>query len=211
MDQSFKITGGARIGWLNATWPLAQLSITRDRLTIKVGLLGTYSFSSAQVISVERYVRIPVLGWGIQIRHAVAEYPERVIFWCLGNPDTILSKISATGFVPTASISSVRPRGAMPVRWSAVIATVAIWNILFWLDSLRSRGNPQVGIFTCVGLLLVFCLSVGTLKSPKIQNLILKNGRSVIEIKPILRLLAFISGVMLISCSMIYAFGGFNY
>src|SRR5687767_2880235 len=110
MLQPFTTTGGARVGWANATWPLARLWVTPDSLTISVRLLGTYSFTPEQVSAVERYTLIPVLGWGIQIRHCKADYPQQVIFWCLGTPEILLRGIRDAGFSPVASSSPVPQR-----------------------------------------------------------------------------------------------------
>jgi hypothetical protein len=97
-------TGGASIGWMRrATWPFAELSATADKLTVEVSILGTYTFTSDQVLSVERYVIVPVLAWGVRIRHNLAEYPEKIIFWCLNNPDDVLNGIRNAGFISTNS------------------------------------------------------------------------------------------------------------
>jgi hypothetical protein len=211
MPPSFTTTGGARIGWTNATWPLAQLSATPDALTISVRLLGTYSFGPDQVAAVERYTLIPVLGWGIQIRHCRVDYPQCFIFWSLGSPDTVLRGIHAAGFVPTAPSSAViQPRG-FALRWSAIIIAVAVWNALFLLDFSRGSGTPpQLGLSALVALAFAFAFSIGTLRSPRLQHLVLKPGRSVNEIRPLLRLLAFVSGIVLVIFSIIFACGGFN-
>jgi hypothetical protein len=211
MSQPFTTTGGARVGWTNATWPFAQLSATADRLTISIRLLGTYSFTPDQVSAVERYTMIPVLGWGIQIRHCRVDYPQRVIFWCLGSPDTLVRGISNAGFLPAASSSAVTQGRGIAMRWPAILVAVAVWNALFLLDFTRSSGvPPQPGPFALVALLFAFVLSVGILKSSRLQQLVLKPGRSVGEIRPFLRLLAFVSGIMLIIFSIILASGGFN-
>jgi hypothetical protein len=211
MPNPFTTTGGARIGWTNATWPLAQLSATADKLTISVRLLGTYSFTPAQVSAVERYVIIPVIGWGIRIRHCSADCPQRVIFWCLGSPDTILRGIQDSGFLPIASRSTSLQRSGMAMRWSAVIIAVAVWNALFFLGIGRSGGvPPQPGPLILAPLVFAFALSVGTLTSPKIQRIILKPDRNVGEIRPFLRLLAFISGILMVIFSILLACGAFN-
>jgi hypothetical protein len=161
----FDITGGARVGWMNASWPLAQLSATSDNLTISVFLLGTYRFTPNQVFSIERYVIIPVLGWGIQIRHGVSEYPRRIIFFSLGNPDRLLSGISGSGFQPAATPSTTDDRVGIPMRWSATIVAVAVWNGLFLLDLTRSdHPNSSPGLYSCVALLLTCGFALGTLK-----------------------------------------------
>jgi len=211
MSQPFTITGGARVGWTNATWPLAQLSATPDRLTLSIRLLGTYSFAPDQVSAVERYVMIPVLGWGIRIHHCNADCPKRVIFWCLGSPDTVLRGIRDSGFLPVASSSATPQHRGIAMRWSAIIIAVAVWNALFFLDSgLTSGVPPHPGPLILAPLFFAFALSVGTLKSPKLQRIILKPGRNVGEIRPFLRLLVFISGFLLVIFSILLSCGAFT-
>jgi len=204
MSHLFTITGGARVGWTNATWPLAQLSATPDRLTIAIRLLGTYSFAPDQVSAVEKYVMIPVLGWGIRVHHCNPDCPQRIIFWCLGNPDTVLHGIRDSGFTPAASSFTLPQRRGLALRWSAIIIVVAIWNAFFFLDAGHSGRVPShPGPLVLAPLLFIFALSVGTLISPKLQRLILKPDRNVGEIRPILGLLAFISGLMLVVFSIL--------
>jgi hypothetical protein len=211
MSQSFTTTGGARVGWTNATWPFARLSATNDRLTISVGLLGTYSFAPEQVSAVERYISIPVLGWGIQIRHCRADYPQRVIFWCLGSPDTLLRRIRDAGFLPAGSSSAIPHGRGIAMRWSAILLAIAVWNALLLLDFTRSSSRPsQPGPFALVALLFAFVLSFGTLISPRLQQLVLKPGRSVGEIRPFLRLLALISGLMVIVFAVVVVYAAFT-
>lgn len=199
MSQAFTITGGARIGWINATWPLARLSATRDTLTVSASLLGSYSFAPDQVSAVERYGVIPVLGCGVRIHHCRTDYPQRIVFWCLGNPERVLHRIREAGFLPTAPSYAIPQRRGIPLRWSAILFAVAVWNALLWIESTRSAGPPsQPGPLAVGALLFAFTLSVGTLTSTNVQRLILKPGRSVGEVRPFLRLLAFISGTMLI-------------
>ncbi len=211
MPQTFITTGGARVGWTNATWPLAQLLATPDKLTLSIRLLGTYSFTPDQVLSVERYVLIPVLGWGIQIHHNNADCPQHVIFWCLGSPDKVLQGISNSNFLPIASGSTLPRRNGIAIRWSAIVIAVALWNALFFLNSIHaSRVPPHPGPFVLAPLLFAFALFVGTLTSPRLQGIILKPGRSIGEIRPFLRLLAFISGLLLVIFSILLVSGAFN-
>lgn len=211
MAQSFDITGGARIGWMNATWPLAQLSSTADRLTVAVLFLGTYSFVPDQVSSIERYVMIPILGWGIRVRHCVPEYPRKIIFWYLGNPERLLHGISESGFHPTATPSQIPGRAGIPVRWSVIIAAFAAWNGLILMDWTRSAHSfPSPGPYSCIALLLLFCFSIGTLRLPVVQRFVLKPGRGVGEIGAALRLLVFISGFMLLLFTILLLTGAFD-
>jgi hypothetical protein len=206
MPQSFTITGGARVGWTNASWPLAKLSASPDKLTISIALLGTYSFAPDEVSAVERYVMIPVLGWGVRICHCKVDCPQRVIFWCLGSPNTVLQGIRSAGFLPTATAPLSPQHRGIAMRWSAIIAAVIVWNALFFFNHIRSGQNPsQPGPIILAPLVFAFALSVGTLKLPQLQRIILKPGRSVGEIEPFLRLLAFVSGLLLIIFSILIA------
>jgi hypothetical protein len=208
MPQQFTITGGARIGWTNATWPLAKLSVGPDKLTISIAILGIYSFAPHEVLAVEKYVRIPLLSWGVRIHHCKADYPQRVIFWCLGNPNVVLQGIRDSGFLPTAPSSPPPQRRGIAMRWSAVILAIIAWNSLFLFDGNRPGQFPShPGPFILAPLIFSFLLSIGTLKSPRLQRIILKPGRSIGEIRPFFRLLAFISGLLLVILSILIATG----
>jgi hypothetical protein len=204
MKQLFAVTGGAQIGWVNASWPLARLSATSDRLAITVRILGSYSFTPEQVSAVERYALMPFLAWGVRIRHQVPDYPRRIIFWCFNDPTTVLQGIRDAGFDPKG-IEQANVRGAgIPVRWSAIIGAIAVWNLLFILPFVgQARGRSPAGWRVLFPLYAVLVLFFATLKFGTIQDLLLKPGRSVGEIKPFLRLLAFICGVLAIIFSAI--------
>jgi hypothetical protein len=91
--------GGARIGFWNATWPFAQLSVTKEQLLLKVGILGTYTFKPDDVTSVEPYGWLPFLGKGVRINHRLSQYPEKIVFWYLcANPKPIAETIHQMGF-----------------------------------------------------------------------------------------------------------------
>ena len=190
--------GGARIGWVNATWPFARLRAQRGRLVLNATLIGKYSFAPDQVVSIEKYTVIPFLGWGIRIHHNISTYPKKIVFWCFGSPESLISRIEETGFVPKADPDSVpAPRG-MPVRWQALAALIVLWNGLGLLDHYVVGGFPgEPGVLVLAALLLLFVGSVAMWRSRLLQRLILKPGRSCEEIKAWLYLLALVSGVLL--------------
>ena len=70
-------TGGARVGWINATWPFAKLTVHKDKMDLDSTFIGKYSFTLEQVILLKKHTTIPVVGWGIQIIHNISEYPNR--------------------------------------------------------------------------------------------------------------------------------------
>ncbi len=200
------ITGGARVGWINATWPLAKLIIQNNRIDLKAAFVGKYSFAKEQVISINKYTTIPIWGWGIQIVHNVSEYPKKIIFWSFSSPTSLIKKIEAAGFLPSADLSSIPPNIGVPVKWQAIVLIIALWNILIFTDM---GGIPQPGfkpgLFTFLALFLLFVGTISIRKSAWVQNFILKPGRSPNEIKAWLNLLSFISGFMLIIMS-VFAF-----
>ena len=195
--------GGARIGGVNATWPFATLTATRDSLNLNATLIGSYSFTPDQVISIEKYTMIPVLGWGIQIRHNVATQPRKIIFWWFFTPNTLVNRIAETGFTPHASQDSMPIHQGVPVRWQAVATIIVLWNVLFLLDiGFSPHLHAELGPFS---FLAVFCLFLGSIaiwKAQWLQRCILKPGRSPSEIRAWLYLVAFVSGLISVGAAL---------
>lgn len=189
----FSIRGGARIGWVNASWPFATLTLSRGRLTLSS--LGRYEFEPAQVVSIERYGSIPFLASGLRINHNRADYPEKVIFWCMGSRDRILEQITRSGFSPKGH-ENVKPRG-FPIRWSVILAFLLIWNALFLLDGSFSFSEPkEPGPFVLIALILVFAFSTAVKRSATLQQILLRKDHHVGEIKAFLVLLQLVSGLL---------------
>jgi len=61
------------------------------------------------------------------------------------------------------------------------------------------EGTKGPGFYTLLALLMLFLTSLVAARSEAFQALILKPGRSVSEIRPVLNLVQLISGVMLIA------------
>ena len=199
LEQPYVKTGGALIGWMNVNWPFAELWTAPERLTITAQFMGTYTFTPEQIREIEPYIMLPIFGWGVRIRHCVPEYPERVIFWSLANPYRVLRGIQASGFIPAAAGPAAgSPRCGFPMRWSVIAGVLVLWNALLLADWGHLSASPaHPGWLTFVALLVMFVLSFGTLTSGSIQKLVLKPSRTVGEVRPLLRLLAFISGLLL--------------
>jgi hypothetical protein len=124
----------------------------------------------------------------------------------------VLSGIQGAGFIPVASSSALPVRRGIPVRWSAIIVTIILWNALFMLPFAgRSRAASVPNWLVLAPLVAVFGLSIGILVSQKLQHLILKPGRSVGEIRPFLLLLACIAGMLIIVFTFLLAIGAFNH
>lgn len=98
MNPEKVLTGGARIGWFNATWPFAKLRADSDAVTLKVAFSGTYIFPASAVVAIRKFVHIPFVGWGVRIEHTVSGYPSHIVFWFLGYPATVLDFLRRQGF-----------------------------------------------------------------------------------------------------------------
>jgi hypothetical protein len=197
MNGTFETTGGVTVGWVNASWPFAKLTATQNSLRIVVRLLGNYSFTPETVVAITRYSVVPILGWGIQIQHCVPEYPERFTFWCIGNPDALLTGIRESGFHPQAPVSSMPPRNGFALRWQAIAVALVAWNGLFILDMvLRKPTPPLPGPLSLLALGLTLAAGIAAIRVPAFQRLILKPGRSIGEVRPVLNFFLFITGIM---------------
>ena len=192
------VIGGARIGIVNATWPLARLAATATELKV-TSVFDTYDFRPSDVVSLERYGSIPFLGNGIRIAYARPDYPAKVVFWCLGNPDKLLARILETGFSPIAPDNSQIQSRGLAFRWSAALLFILFWNGLFFLNNPNPYlpGNKP-GILTLVPLAFAFLTGWGIKRSPELQKMVLKEGRSVNEVRSFLSLLQIVSGLLLI-------------
>ncbi len=128
---------------------------------------------------------------------------QKIIFWCFGSPQKLITRIEKTGFQPIASLSDIPVRNGIAARWSSIIAAVIIWNALFYLDIYSNQNEfGELGVFSFIAIVLLF-VSVSWLKrSDSLQKLVLKPGRSVNEIRPILHLLQFISGAGAVALSI---------
>jgi hypothetical protein len=159
-------------------------------------MMGTYDFKPYQMVSLERYGSIPVLASGIRLNYNRLDYPSRIVFWTLGSPTKLLARIAETGFLPSAPPGSAPQRSGIAVRWSAIAIALILWNGLFLLDdsgSDYSRRHLGLGGFTAI--LLTFVLAWALRISERLQGFVLKEGRSVGEIKSFLLFLQLLSGI----------------
>ena len=83
---------------MNATWPFAKLRASKEGVVLKVTFFGEYDFHTSQIIAVKKYTMIPFIGWGIRIHHTVGKFPQKMIFWYLGFPSTVMDFLRDEGF-----------------------------------------------------------------------------------------------------------------
>ena len=207
------LTGGARIGMANATWPFASLKVNKDRLDLNATIVGNLIFRPDDIISIEPYYMIPIIGQGIKINHRIPKYKDKVIFWTFKNPNEVINQIRQTGFLDNTSnsdnvtdneiIKERQKQGGFPIKIPFAIAVVVIWNILFLLDFLdffneNKEGIPLGnGVKMALGFVLI--TSILTLISSGFRKLVLKEGRELKDISKFLYFIIFICGFMLIN------------
>ena len=199
-----RIRGGARIGWVNASWPLARLSASAAELSVSGLLIGSYAFAPGDVARLEPYGSIPLFARGVRIVHRRTDYPATVVFWSFRNAERIVEDIRLAGFVPANSSATVAERRGMPFRWIPVIMFVVVWNVLFLLDGYMPWNEPKLpGLFVQLALALVFAFTVALQRSTAVQAWVLQPDRSVGEVRPFLILLQLVSGIMLVGFTLL--------
>ena len=116
-----------------------------------------------------------------------------------------MTAIEQSGFRPTGQ-PVVRP-GGFPVRWSAVIVILLVWNaLMLWnFPSMRAASSPLVaGLAQFAALLLLFAFASLLPRSARLQHLVLAPGHQIGEIKGLLSFLRLLSGLMLLVFGAIY-------
>jgi len=208
VNENLTVTGGVRVGWANASWPLAKLSVSSTNLSIAAMMLGTYNFTPDEVVALEPYQSIPIIGRGIRILHSRSDYPEEIIFWCFRDPEILANDIRRVGFQPRVIRRIPREPRGIPVRWTTIVAVIVIWNVLFVLDGFVPWASPKPpGPFVFLAIALMLAASLAMQRSPIVQAWVLKPGRSPTEIKPALRVVAVVSGLMLLGLALFSLFG----
>ena len=205
-----KETGGARIGMANATWPFATLTVSKDKLELNAPIVGNLIFKPADIISISPYSGF--MSSGLKINHKVPKYKDHVVFWTFSNTNNLIKRIEQTGFLTNTEpisdelenrITSAQSRGGFPIKTSAAIAIVVIWNILFLIDyreffGYEIEGSPLgIGAHLALGFILLTCVLLLTFEP--VRQIVLKEGRTVDDIKKFIYFIMLICGFMLLS------------
>lgn len=191
--------GGGSAGWVNASWPFARLHATADRLSLEIATIGTYVFSTGQVTALEPYGWIPILYRGLRIVHTRDDYPRKLVFWCFGPPSRLIESIRGVGFREAGDPSAVPRSSGIPWRWSAIATVLVVWNGLFLLDGPPFQRGPHIiGPFSLLALALLFAVSLAASRSIPLQRFLLRPGHHFGEIAPVLALLRFVTGFLLV-------------
>jgi len=182
-----KVPGGVLMGFVRA--PFARLTASAEELCVR-SMVGTYRFSPDEVVALE------VDGWsGIRIVHTNPEYPRKMIFSTWDSSQNLIGRIRDAGFLPSGTPASIPPREGIPVRWSFIIVATIVLHVLPRANYARG-ARPGLREFLDLGL--VFAGAMGLPWSSWLQYLVLKPGRLVGEIRPMLILMRAISGLLLV-------------
>ncbi|MTH14659.1 hypothetical protein [Flavobacterium sp. LC2016-01] len=213
MTEKFTLTGGARIGMANASYPFADLYVDKDVLKINASIVGNLVFQAKDIIELKAYRSIPIIGNGIKVIHRIEKYNQEVIFWTFKDPKFVLNEIEKTGFLNNTNSSlsdsdleiiKRQNQGGFPIKKSVVVFFVIAWNLLFISALIPIFLNPNskgfsFGIGVNIALGLVFLTSVLTVISKSFRKLILKEGREFEDIKKFIYFIILISGILSIS------------
>lgn len=187
--------GGSRVGWLNASFPLARFHVSENELVLNT-LGREIRFAPEDVVRVERVTWLPVLASGVRIVHTRSDVSEQVIFWHLRSPNRILSAVAETGFVAGASAREV-PARRFPFRIPFLVAAALVWNALLgWDMFVLERQAP--GAYTMVALALACAVSVGILLPTPMRTIALHRSEDVGRVSHYCALVAAIAAVMLV-------------
>jgi hypothetical protein len=205
-------TGGARIGWANATWPFASLKVTETELILNATIVGKLIFNPSDIKSIVVYDYLPVIGQGIKINHNVGSYKDNVIFWTFKNPADLIKEIEATGFLnPNAKestensskISEMQNTGGFPLKLTFALAVIVLWNLLSFIDIKTLIQDGKVLFGFGKGFLLstgvVLLASILMLVSPGFQKVALKEGREIKDFSKFIYFIILIVGILFIS------------
>jgi hypothetical protein len=100
------------------------------------------------------------------------------------NRERLLDEVRRTGFLPRASSAAVPNRNGMPVRWTAIILLILLWNARSLLEGFVPWNPPKApGPFVLLALALVFVTAQAVERSGAAQSWVLKPGRTVGEIR----------------------------
>lgn len=204
-----KLIGGARIGMANATWPLATLKVSHNKLALNAAC-GSVVFLPEDVISVEAYTAFPSLANGIRIKHRVPRYKSKVVFWTFKDTSEVLRQIKDTGFLENIDSTITekdveifkQQEGNFPIKTSVVVGVLVLFYLLLAYDFIYSSISNEHSVFFGNGMAIAFSLlflaSILTLTSNKFRKLILKEGKSIKTARLLLLFLMYMSVFMLI-------------
>ncbi|WDF54718.1 hypothetical protein [Mucilaginibacter sp. KACC 22063] len=208
----FEVTGGGEIGNGRATYPFAKLTVTPYQLSLSISLVGTVVFRPSDVVSLTVENQFLGLRKGIRINHTVANYSNNIIFLST-NAAYLIKQIESTGFLLQRDplpghleeeIIRTQAAGSFPIKKSAAIAIIIIWNALCIPAIINDASKSPIikapyAMLLPLGFMMSTCVSL--LVIPTVRGWVIKPGHHINSIKTgvifILIIISIITSVML--------------
>ncbi|WP_456312572.1 hypothetical protein [Pseudomonas shirazensis] len=220
MNEKFTLTGGVRIGKVNATYPFADLYVDKNVLKINASIVGNLVFQPQDIIELKPYKSIPIIGNGIKVIHRIEKYDAEIIFWTFKDPELIILEIKKTGFLNNKEsilkeedlkITKRQNQGGFPIKKAVVVIFMIVWNALLLSAFIPIFLHPEkkgfpfgIGLNIALGLALTALFIVAISKD--FAKLILKEGRDFDDIKKFIYFAIFIIGILFISFTLLRFF-----
>lgn len=219
-NKEFLITGGARIGNSNVTWPFASLRIEDNILTLNASIFGYFIFTKEDIVSID-----PCHGSfskGIRIKHNLNDYNESIIFWTSEDFESVIIKIKDSGFYDnnymSEKIISRQGTGRSPLKRIVAIIISCIWilsisyDLVNFILKIRSNPNflkyskhslfvlpvPPLGLGVIIAFSTLICVSFILFFSKRFQEIFLIQGYKVKYLQGFLSFIIFTSIIMLL-------------
>ncbi|RZJ61612.1 MAG: hypothetical protein EOO45_23165 [Flavobacterium sp.] len=214
--KELKITGGAKIGAFNASWPLAKLHVTRDKFEINVGFMGKYIFLPGDITGITSYIGGYKVGSsGVRITHTIPHYNDLVVFFPRANAAALMQSIADTGFMDNdqlpgmqaqKEVRQLQEQGGFPLKKTAAIIVVALWILMIAAGPatmLLTNDLSQFYLGPLAASTMLITFLVLTLASVPFRDMVLKPGRKLEDIKVFIFFLLIISVLLTVNFSLI--------
>jgi len=90
-------------GPIRAIYRFGELTANAEILCLQAPILGKLAFYPSDVVSLQAFVIIPVLSWGVTINHVKTDYRRIIRFTnAFMKPQNLIQKITEAGFIPSA-------------------------------------------------------------------------------------------------------------
>lgn len=199
---AFRQRGGAHVGWLHASWPLASIEVRPGELVVRA--LGRHAFVPSEVTAIEPIGAVPGVTQGVRIHHTRASTPGRVAFFGPGDRERLLAALREAGFA--IGPAPARAPQAFPLRPLplAVVAAVAVSALGLGGAGSGDGADGAGWPWSIAGLAAVFALAVALPRSARLQALFVREGHRIGEIRGPLRLVQLATGAMLLASAVLH-------
>ena len=213
------LTGGSRIGKKNATYPFATLIVNKNKLILSVSIIGHFEFESKDIILIEEYKLIPLLGQGIRIFHRIPKYNSKIIFWTNKEPSQLINQIQQTGFLDNTNkilseddLNTIKrlKQKEFPINPIAFLVLFflifSIFTNSFLFFPFKDGGFEIIMRFIQVFSGIIAISTLLTTLSPKLQKVFIVKDRSFYNVRKSFILITILSSIIFIISLFLFNF-----